>query len=141
MTGWERLFSAYGPATGTGRLLEALRRGDAQGPDPYTHLWSALYCTGRLTPATVPALRLLAGFVTEPGCSRTTWGSAPSTPTRCGGRRGRHPCLDRRNVPATTTARHTANSARSARECGMSSCSSTAPSTTAVIGLAVRSAG
>ena len=46
-----------------------------------------------------------------------------------------------RNAPAPMPARQTANSVRSSLECGMSSCSSSAPRSTAVIGLAVRSAG
>lgn len=54
-------------------MLEALRRGDElryveEHPDamfqPYPFLWSALYCGGRITPATVLGLRYLVEAVT-----------------------------------------------------------------------------
>lgn len=68
-------FHAYGPSVDDDALLEALRRGDdrPQGPEepfwraPYSFLWSALYCGGRLTPATVEGARYLVGTIGEPG--------------------------------------------------------------------------
>ncbi|MDG6106805.1 hypothetical protein Daura_29580 [Dactylosporangium aurantiacum] len=67
-------FHAYGPAGEDLVLLDALRRGDdrPQGPDepfwraPYSFLWSALYCGGNLTPATVEAVRYLVRTIPEP---------------------------------------------------------------------------
>ncbi|MFC4044750.1 hypothetical protein ACFO1B_40620 [Dactylosporangium siamense] len=55
-------------------LLDDLRRGDdhPQGPDepfwraPYSFLWSALYCGGNLTPATVEGVRYLVRTIGEP---------------------------------------------------------------------------
>lgn len=68
---WSRLFHAYGPADDVIELLSALRRGDESNAfdlwqQPYSFLWSGLYCQGRLTPATAPALRYLARAVTQP---------------------------------------------------------------------------
>lgn len=73
-TQWDRLFHAYGPADDALLYLEALRRGDQEGPpgvepswlSPYSYLWSGLFCGGQLTPAIVPALRYLASAVAEP---------------------------------------------------------------------------
>jgi hypothetical protein len=71
---WERAFHAYGPARGGDELLDVLRRGAeeryvCEHPEvwwrqPYSFLWSALYCAGRITPATVLGLRYLASAVT-----------------------------------------------------------------------------
>lgn len=69
---WSRLFHAVGVADDAPTVLDALRRGDldvdraAQWRQPYTYLWLALYCEGRLTPATAPALRFLASAVRAP---------------------------------------------------------------------------
>jgi hypothetical protein len=68
-------FHAYGPSVDDIALLEALRQGDdrPQGHDepfwraPYSFLWSALYCGGRLTPATVEGIRYLVRTIGEPG--------------------------------------------------------------------------
>ncbi|MEV0131006.1 hypothetical protein AB0H83_21395 [Dactylosporangium sp. NPDC050688] len=68
-------FHAYGPAGDDLALLDDLRRGDdlPQGADepfwraPYSFLWSALYCGGILTPATVDGVRYLVRTVAEPG--------------------------------------------------------------------------
>ncbi|HWS37600.1 MAG TPA: HEAT repeat domain-containing protein [Actinoplanes sp.] len=70
MSGWDRAFHAYGPARGGDVLLDVLRSGTeeayvAEHPDaswwrqPYSFLWSGLYCMGRTTPATVLGLRHL----------------------------------------------------------------------------------
>ncbi|GIE76548.1 hypothetical protein Aph02nite_24980 [Actinoplanes philippinensis] len=73
MTEWDRAFHAYGPARDGKDLLDALRTGDEvryieEHPDanwqPYTFLWSALYCGGWITPATVLGLRYLVDTVT-----------------------------------------------------------------------------
>ncbi|MEU8656242.1 hypothetical protein [Actinoplanes philippinensis] len=73
MTDWDRAFHAYGPARDGEELLDALRAGDEvryleEHPDanwqPYTFLWSALYCRGQITPATVLGLRYLVDTVT-----------------------------------------------------------------------------
>jgi hypothetical protein len=72
---WEHAFGAYGPARGGDELLEVLRRGDEEAyaethpgtvwwRQPYSFLWSALYCGGRITPATVLGLTGLAPAVT-----------------------------------------------------------------------------
>ncbi|GAA2628243.1 hypothetical protein GCM10010399_69810 [Dactylosporangium fulvum] len=76
---WDRLFHAYGVASSAPVYLAALRRDElaevavdstdyypAKGV-PYSYLWSALYCGGRLTPATAAALPLLARWIGEPG--------------------------------------------------------------------------
>lgn len=76
---WDRLFHAYGAASSAPVYLAALRRDElaevavdsadyypAKGV-PYSYLWSALYCGGRLTPATAAALPLLARWIGEPG--------------------------------------------------------------------------
>jgi len=78
---WSRLFHVYGVAADTALHLDALSRDDLTAVDdesadgfhtqvPYSYLWSALYGGGRLTPATVPALRNLAGMVTDPDFGR-----------------------------------------------------------------------
>ncbi|GAA2543884.1 hypothetical protein GCM10010435_10320 [Winogradskya consettensis] len=73
MSSWDRAFHAYGPARGGDQLLNAFRHGreDMYLRDhphaawqPYTFLWTALYCDGRITPATVLGLRHLASAVT-----------------------------------------------------------------------------
>ncbi|WP_344620672.1 hypothetical protein [Dactylosporangium salmoneum] len=73
MISWERAFHAFGPARGGHELLDVLRRGELEryacehpreGLDPYSFLWSALYCAGRITPATVLGLRYLASALT-----------------------------------------------------------------------------
>jgi hypothetical protein len=71
---WDRLFHAYGPAGDAGWILEALGSGQDVIPSdrhewwqqPYSFVWSALYCAGWLTPATAPALRHLARAVLQP---------------------------------------------------------------------------
>ena len=72
MDSWERAFHAYGPARGGDELLDVLRRGEEEQyasdhPDapwlPYSFLWTALYCGGRITPATVLGLRHLSSAV------------------------------------------------------------------------------
>lgn len=68
-------FHAYGPSVDDEALLDALRQGDdrPQGLDepfwqaPYSFLRSALYCGGRLTPATVEGVRYLVRTVGESG--------------------------------------------------------------------------
>jgi hypothetical protein len=68
-------FHAYGPSIDDMALLDALRQGDdrRQGPEepfwraPYSFLMSALYCGGRLTPATVEGVRYLVRTIGEPG--------------------------------------------------------------------------
>ncbi len=68
-------FHAFGPSVDDLALLDALRRGDDRPQEqgepfwrtPYSFLWSALYCGGRLTPATVVGVRYLARTITEPG--------------------------------------------------------------------------
>jgi hypothetical protein len=68
-------FHAYGPSVDDMALLDALRQGDdrPQEPDepfwraPYSFLMSALYCGGRLTPATVEGVRYLVRTIGEPG--------------------------------------------------------------------------
>lgn len=71
MDGWERTFHAYGAAADAGDVLDVIRRGDedtwvTQHPGavwwrllPYSYFWSALRAEGRITPATVLALRYL----------------------------------------------------------------------------------
>ncbi|WP_430785427.1 hypothetical protein [Actinoplanes sp. G11-F43] len=65
----DRAFHAYGPADTGYDLLDRLRTGDADFVQdagwlqPYTFLWSALYCGGRITPATYLGLRFLAPAV------------------------------------------------------------------------------
>jgi hypothetical protein len=75
VSSWDRAFHAYGPARGGDELLNVLRYG-AEGAylqehpgvvwwrQPYSFLWSALYCGGRITPATVLGLRHLVKAVT-----------------------------------------------------------------------------
>ncbi|WP_433796605.1 hypothetical protein [Actinoplanes sp. CA-252034] len=72
MSDWDRAFHAYGPARGGEELLDVLRHGGEEAyvreyPEavwqPYSFLWSALYCGGRITPATVLALRYLTDAV------------------------------------------------------------------------------
>jgi hypothetical protein len=66
-------FHAYGPSSDDLALLDDLRRGDdrPQGADepfwraPYSFLWSALYCGGNLTPATVEGVRYLVRTIGE----------------------------------------------------------------------------
>jgi len=68
-------FHAYGPSVDDNALLEALRQGDDRPPEPdepfwrapYSFLTSALYCGGRLTPATVEGVRYLVRTIGEPG--------------------------------------------------------------------------
>ncbi|MEV4135186.1 hypothetical protein AB0J72_23805 [Dactylosporangium sp. NPDC049742] len=69
-------FHAYGPSVDDNALLDALRQGDEDRPHepdepfwraPYSFLWSALYCGGRLTPATVEGVRFLVRTIGEPG--------------------------------------------------------------------------
>ncbi|GIH08462.1 hypothetical protein Rhe02_65290 [Rhizocola hellebori] len=75
------LFHAYGVAADAALHLDALSRNELTAVDdesadgfhtqvPYSYLWSALYGGGLLTPATVPALRILAGRVTDPDFGR-----------------------------------------------------------------------
>ncbi|GAA2473756.1 hypothetical protein [Winogradskya humida] len=73
MSSWDRAFHAYGPARGGDELLDVLQRGgedtylkDHPGAvwQPYTFLWTALHCGGRITPATVLGLRHLVSAVT-----------------------------------------------------------------------------
>jgi hypothetical protein len=68
-------FHAFGPSVDDMALLDALRQGDDRAQDPgepfwrapYSFLWSALYCGGRLTPATVEGVRFLVRTIGEPG--------------------------------------------------------------------------
>jgi len=76
---WHRLFHAYGPATEAPRFLDALARDEILEVDhdsglgwrfggiPYSFVWSGLYAQGRLTPATVPAARIIASQIRRPG--------------------------------------------------------------------------
>jgi hypothetical protein len=66
---------AYGPSVDDNALLDALRQSDdrPKRPDepfwraPCSFPWSALYCGGRLTPATVEGTRYLVRTIGEPG--------------------------------------------------------------------------
>lgn len=68
-------FHAYGPSVDDKALLDALRQGDDRPQEPgepfwrapYSFLTSALYCGGRLTPATVEGARYLVRTIGEPG--------------------------------------------------------------------------
>ncbi|GIE90160.1 hypothetical protein [Actinoplanes regularis] len=68
-------FHAYGPSVDDEALLDALRRGDDRPQEldepfwraPYSFLTSALYCGGRLTPATVEGMRFFIRTIGEPG--------------------------------------------------------------------------
>ncbi|WP_422742719.1 hypothetical protein ACN27B_30185 [Micromonospora sp. WMMD754] len=68
-------FHAYGPSVDDEALLDALRQGHDRSREPgepfwrvpSSFLWSALYCGGRLTPATVGGVRYLVRTIGEPG--------------------------------------------------------------------------